>query len=285
MMKRIRKMFMLLTVLCMCGGLLTCLDASAETKYVYDQANLLTDEEERELQTYAENFKDTWKMNFMVVTTDNAEGKSSMEYADDFYDAHFSEESEVDGMLYLLDMDNREIYLSTSGLAIRYLTDDRVESVLDEAFEYVVDGDYYGTFKAFFEATEKYLNKGIPKDQYNYDVETGEIDYYEDSEDLSSPGRIDGIEVFLAFFIALIVALVTVLIVKATYRLKRYKDLEYDAYTDGNIALTVKEDRLVNQFITQRVIPKDDDSSNGGSGSSVHSSSSGRSHGGGGRSF
>ena len=282
MMKRIK---IILVMLCLCGGFFVGLDASAETKYVYDQADLLTDEEEQEFQSYAESMKDIWKMNFMVVTTDDAEGKSSMEYADDFYDSHFPEESEVDGMLYLLDMDNREIYLSTSGLAIRYLTDDRVESVLDAAFEYVADGDYYGTFQAFFDASEKFLNKGIPKDQYNYDVETGEIDYYEESEDLSSPMRIDIYEFVLSFFAGLLPAGITVLIVKASYRLKRRKDLEYDAYTDSEISLSVKSDRLINSFITQRRIVDDDHDSGSSGRSSTHSSSSGSSHGGGGRSF
>lgn len=284
MMKRIK---ILLMMLCLCVSLFAGFEVSAEENYVYDQADLLTEDEELELQSRAEVMKDTWEMNFVVVTTDNAEGKSSMEYADDFYDAHFSEASEVDGMLYLLDMDNREIYLSTSGLAIRYLTDDRVESVLDEAFEYVADGDYYGTFQAFFKASENYLYEGIPEEQYNYDVNTGEIDYYEeDLEDYSSPMRIDIYEFVFAFFAGLIPAVITVLIVKASYRMKKYKDLEYDAYTDADIQLNEKTDHLVNTFVTHRRIPKNNgNSGGGGSRSSVHTSSSGRSHGGGGRSF
>lgn len=286
MMKKIR---MILMMVCLCGGLFIGLEASAETKYVYDQADLLTDEEELEFQSYAEVMKETWEMNFMVVTTDYAEGKSSMEYADDFYDAHFPEESEADGILYLLDMDNREIYLSTSGLAIRYLTDDRIDSILDEAFEYVAEGDYYGTFQAFFDETENYLYQGIPEEQYNYDVETGEMDYYDDSEEYSSPMRIDIYEFLFAFFAALITSVITVLIIKASYRLKKYKDIEYNAYTDGEIVLSAKSDRLINTFVTHRRIPRNDESSggsrSGGSRSSVHTSSSGRSHGGGGRKF
>lgn len=283
MMKRIK---ILLMMLCLCVSLFAGFEVSAEENYVYDQADLLTEDEELELQSRAEVMKDTWEMNFVVVTTDNAEGKTSMEYADDFYDVHFPEGSEEDGMLYLLDMDNREIYLSTSGLAIRYLTDGRVESVLDEAFECVADGDYYGTFRAFFDASENYLYEGIPDGQYNYDVNTGEIDYYEEDseEDYSSPMRIDVYEFVFAFFAGLIPALITVLIIKLTYRMQKRKDLEYDAYTDADISLTEKTDRLINTFITHRVIVEDDND-DGGSRSSVHTSSSGGSHGGGGRSF
>ena len=278
-----RKLRLWLSVICFCTGLFTVMDVSAETVYVYDHADLLTIEEEEELQNYAEVMKDTWKMNFLIITTDDAKGKSSMEYADDFYDAQFPEESEMDGVAYLIDMDNREIYLSTSGHAIRYLTDERIDTILDAAFEYVADGDYYGTFKTFFNESEKCFYDGIPENQYNYDVNTGEIDYYQE------PMKLTFGEFLFAFAAALIPAAVTVGFIKAKYQLK-FEDFHYDAYTDSEVQLSVKSDRLVNKFITHRRIPKNDSSSGGsrgggGSRSSVHTSSSGRSHGGGGRSF
>ena len=196
-----RKLKVILAVLFLCAGLFSTMNVLAESDYVYDYADLLTTEEEAELQNYAENFRGNWNMNFLVVTTNDAEGKSSMEYADDFYDARFPESSEEDGMIYLIDMDNREIYLSTCGEAIRYLTDSRIDHILDEAYNCVADGDYYGTFVTFFDETDYYLNQGIPSDQYNYDVETGEKDYYYDSYE--APKRITLME----FVIALVAAL------------------------------------------------------------------------------
>jgi uncharacterized protein len=279
MMKKLR-LWMMAVVLC--AGLFVGLEASAETMYVYDQADLLTEKEEEKLQDYAEIMKEVWEMNFLIVTTDDAQGKSSMEYADDFYDAHFPEESEIDGMAYLIDMDNREIYLSTSGIAIRYLTDDRIEKVLDEAFACVAEGDYYGTFEAFFDESEKFLYKGIPEDQYNYDIDTGEVDYYEE------PMKLTFGEFLFAFVAGLIPAGITIGVIKAKYQLK-FEDFHYDAYTASNVNLSTKSDHLINTFVTHRRIPKNDGhsggSGGGGSRSSVHTSSSGRSHGGGGRSF
>lgn len=279
MMKRIKLLF---TAICLCVGLAMTMHVSAEEVYVYDQADLLTTEEEEELQSYAEVMKDVWEMNFLIITTDNAEGKTSMEYADDFYDARFPEDSQEDGMAYLIDMDHREIYLSTSGTAIRYLTDDRIEQVLDAAFERVAEGDYYGTFEAFFDESESWLYEGIPKDQYNYDTETGEIDYYQE------PMKITFGEFLFALVVALIPALITIAIIKAAYQLK-FEDFHYNANTDSEVNLSLKEDRLVNSFVTNRRIPKNTGSSGGSSGggsrSSTHHSSGGRSHGGGGRKF
>ena len=282
MRKKLKRLF---AAVCFCGALFMTMNAAAETDYVYDEADLLTTEEEAALQQYAEIFSANWNMNFLVVTTDDAEGKSSMEYADDFYDARFQESSEEDGVLYLIDMDNREIYLSTCGMAIRYLTDARIDNILDKAWNHVADGDYYGTFTAFFDETERYLNQGIPSNQYNYDVETGEKDYYYDTS--KEPMRLTFTELLIALVAGLAAAGGTAAFVTAKYQLK-FEDFHYDAYTDSDVQLSVRSDHLVNRFVTQRRIPRNDGNSGGGGGggrSSVHHSSSGRSHGGGGRGF
>ena len=242
MMKKVNKLWMLLWL---CMVWMMTMSVSAEEYHIYDHADLLTVQEEEYLENLVTEREEQWNMNFLVVTIDDAQGKSAMEYADDFYDAQFSEESEEDGILYLIDMDNREIYLSTSGTAIRYLTDSRIESILDEAYEYVVEGDYYGTFVTFIEETEGYLTKGIQSDQYNYDVETGEIDYYRE------PMGITFGEFIFAFVAALIPAGITIGIIKAKYQLK-FEDFHYDAYTDSDVRLSVKSDRLVNTFVTDR---------------------------------
>ena len=252
MMKRFR-LFFAAICLCVIFGITT--HASAAEPLVYDDADLLTAEEEAALQQYAESFKETWGMNFLVATTADAGGKSTMEYADDFYDARFPEVSEEDGVLYLIDMDHREIYLSTCGKAIEKLSDAEIEKILDAAYACAAAGDYYGTFEAFFEETDHQLQ----------------------------PMRITLGEAIFAFVAALIPAGITMGVVKAKYQLK-FEDFHYDAYTDATVSLSVKSDHLINKIVTHRRIPKNTGDSGGG-GSSSHTSSSGRSHGGGGRSF
>lgn len=275
-----RNLRILLCGFCLLAGMIFCQDSYAAEKYVYDEAFLLTMEETEELEQMAGQFSERWGMDFGVATTDDALGKTSRDYADDFYDAHFDISDERGGVLYLIDMDNREIYLSTCGQAIRYLTDERIERILDEAYAEIADGDYYGTFEAFFEATEEYLERGIPSGQYNYDTETGERDYYQE------PKIITRWEIMLAVLAGAAAAFGTCGFIVGKYRLK-FEDFHYDAYTDSKISLSVNEDRLVNTFVTHRHIPKNDghSSSGGGSGSSVHHSSGGVSHGGGGRKF
>ncbi len=279
-----KKINRILPVLCLAAGIFLSTECFASEIHIYDDADLLTAEEESGLEAQIERMHESWDMNFLAVTTEDASGKSSMEYADDFYDAKYPEASEEDGILYLIDMDHREIYLSTSGEAIRYLTDARIERILDEAYEAVAEGDYYGTFQAFLDATEDYLSQGIPSDQYHYDVETGERDEYHAPVSAQSP-KITVTEAVIALVAALLAAGGTCGVIVGKYQLK-FEDFHYDAYTDAEVRLWVNEDRLINSFITHRKIPQNNgNSGGGGSRSSVHHSSSGRSHGGGGRGF
>lgn len=272
-----RNLRILLCGCCLLAGIFFCRDSSAAEKYVYDKAALLTMEEAEKLEQTAGEFSGRWDMDFGVVTTDDAEGKTSRDYADDFYDTHFDITEGRGGVLYLIDMDNREIHLSTCGQAIRYLTDERIERILDKAYAEIADGDYYGTFEAFFDATEAYLERGVPSDQYNYDTETGKRDDYYNSAPKSK--KITFWEAVIAVIAALSAAFCTCGFIIGKYRLK-FEDFHYDAYTDSDIGLGIREDRLVHTFVTHRRIPKNN-GSGGGAGSSVHHSSGGVSHGGG----
>lgn len=75
-------------------------------------------------------------------------------------------------------MDNRELCISTEGKMVRYLTDSRIEAVLDDMYGYAAAGDYYQAAGAFVEDLEVCYDNGIAADQYNYDSETGKISRY-----------------------------------------------------------------------------------------------------------
>lgn len=246
---------------------------------VYDDAGLLTTEEGTAVNDEITTLKEKTGWNIYAVTTEDAGGKTSVEYADDFFDEHSTEAE--DGVALLIDMDNREIYLSTCGKAIRYLTDTRIDSILDDAYNEVSEEKYAECFNAMLNGIEKYYDQGIPDGQYNYDTETGEVSVYH---------SLTMGEILVAVVLAVIVFLCVYFGVIGTYRLK-FNKYQYDFRKFGEVTLDDKKDLLVNSTVTHRHIPKND---GGGSSSSSHSSSrqssthhssSGRSHGGSGRKF
>lgn len=251
--------------------------AGMAENYVFDYAGLMSEDEITALEMQIAAMKEKTGWDIFAVTTDYAEGKSAVAYADDFYDERTAEDS--DGILVLIDMDNREIYISTCGNAIRYLTDARIERVLDDGFYYVSNGEYASCLSAMLSTSEYYYDAGIQESQYNYDVETGAVSEYR---------TLTWMEVVPVFFLAVVVGLVIFFSVKKSYSMKggRY---EYPYMKYGKLDITDHQDQFLRTHTTHHRIQTS--SSSGGSSrsssgrSSTHRSSSGRSHGGGGRRF
>ncbi|MBO5525016.1 MAG: TPM domain-containing protein [Roseburia sp.] len=248
---------------------------AAQKGNVYDEADLLTEQETDALAEKISALMETTGWNIYAVTTDDAGGKSAEAYADDFFDSHSTEQE--DGVAALIDMDNREIYLSTCGEAIRYLTDERLDYILDDAYGEISEGNYAACLDAMIDGTAEYYEGGIQQKQYNYDEETGEISVYR---------SITLWEALIAVVIAVVVFGAVFGCIVGKYRLK-FGNYEYDFRRFGSMELKHSSDVLVNTAVTHRRIPQNN---GGGSHSSsgrstTHHSSSGRSHGGSGRKF
>ena len=124
----------------------------------------------------------------------------------------------------------------------------------------------------FLSGAEYFLKEGIPGNQYNYQEKVKSISIFDVAIALGG-GTIAG----ALFYIS----------VKSRYSMKNPgHSFSYKTNSIVNVANT--EDRLVDSFVTHRIIPKptNTNSSGGGGGrSTVHHSSGGKSHGGGGRKF
>lgn len=242
---------------------------------VFDEAGLLSNEQITSLETEANQLSESYNMDIVITTTNDAQGKSPREYADDYFDyGGFGVGTDFDGILFLIDMDNREAYISTSGIGIRYLTDERIERILDEVFESgLSDGDYYGATMGFLNGTRNYLQMGIPSDQYN------------EPEDAVVPNKLTFFDVLVGLIGGTTTGGIFYGTTKSKYKLRNPGNAF--SYRNNSIVNVVpSEDKLVDSIVTNRIIPKPVNTNNSSSGrSSTHRSSSGRSHGGGGRKF
>lgn len=265
-----------------CSGAALAAEADAAQDvadgYVYDAAGLLTADEISDLNDEIASFMEESGWNVYAVTTDDAQGKSATAYADDFFDEHSTEQE--DGVALLIDMDNREITISTCGIAIRYLTDSRIDNILDAAYSKISNGDYNGCMHSMLTGVENYYEKGISEGQYNYDSETGKISRYH----VLTLGEIFGV-----LAVAIGAGCIIYFTISNSYKV-RGKGYYYAYQQNSRVNLRVKEDRLVNQTTTHHRISTSSGSSGGHSSShsgrsTTHTSSSGRSHGGGSRKF
>ncbi len=260
--------------------LIICSPVSSAAGYgVYDNAGLFNGGEYEALLEKAQSLSETAEVDIIIVTTDDAGGKTSRDYADDYYDYNgFG----PDGVLLLIDMDNRNAYISTSGIMIRYLTDARIDSMLDDVVTELADGGYYSAAVKFLNRTEGYLGAGIPDGQHNYDSETGEIDEYHDVEAVKS---LTAGEIIVSLAVGAAVGLAVVGGIKRSYSMKT-TGYSYPYASKGSLELSQRADELIDHHVTRTVIHvHHDNDGGGGSRSTTHSSSGGNTHGGRGRSF
>ena len=254
-----------------------CVDASSK---IYDFADLLSDQEEETLFLEVSDFIKETNYDLAIVTINENPKGTARNYADDFYDYNnFGNNATRDGLVFLIDMDTRELYISTTGYAIKTYDDSRIESILDSGYYYISDEEYYEVFSNMIEKTSYYYSLGTPNDNENLIF-----------DDNGNPYYVREMPYVLIIFLTVIITLIPTLICYFKTRLK-IKVLSTNSYLE-NQEITLKTDRLVNTIITHT--PRYSSSGGSGSsgsgssshgGSSFHSSSSSSSHGGGGRHF
>lgn len=109
---------------------------SGQTR-VFDQAGLFSETEKIQLEEEIAQCRKNTKMDVVVVSA-YADDRTAEEYADDYYDyGGFGVGKKASGVLLLYYMDGPgqsggECYISTSGTMITLLTDERIETILDD---------------------------------------------------------------------------------------------------------------------------------------------------------
>lgn len=257
-------------------------EADFAERRVFDRAGLFSEKERLSFEEQMKSMRTEMNMDVVLVTTADAEGKTAEEYAEDFYiDGDFGTGKDYSGVLFLIDMDNRELYIVPVGNMNRFLTDQRWNDILDDAYEGASSGDYGACVLAYLTGVSKYYHEGIPGGQYNYDEQTGKISVYR---------SLTPWEVLLAFFGALLAAGLSCFGVAGRYAMKGGSGGR-KAYQAGcRFECSNQADILVNKTVTHTTIPKNNGGGGGGGGggssgrSTVHTMS-GRTMGGGGRKF
>ena len=85
--------------------LLSVLPTSAAEQRVFDNADLLTAEEEQNLQQFCEDAKEEYDIDFAYLTTKDTEGLSTREYGAQFYiEQNLGVGEDYSGAIFVLDM-------------------------------------------------------------------------------------------------------------------------------------------------------------------------------------
>ena len=255
MKKRIISFF----VCALCLFLMLSVFVSAEgPARLVDEADILTDSEEAELTEKLDSVSVKNEADVVIVTVNSTGDLSPMEYADDYFDYNgYGQGEGRDGVLFLIDMGAREMWISTSGLCIDAIGDYEIEYIFDSMSIYIEDEDYEYAFNRYIDECDYYI------DGYKNGYET---DYF--ALAVASIG------------FGIIVSLIATSVMKKKLKSVAFQSEAANYVKKGSMNVSLSNDLFLYKTVTR--IKKEKESS---SGSSTHTSSSGRTHGGGGRSF
>ena len=131
---------------------------AAPTQYVYDYAGLLTDSEKASLENLAAELSAERGIAFIILTTNDTDGKYIKDYMSDFVDnSEVGYESPGGSTAIIaLDMMNRDVYLAAFGNAKTYLDYKRLEKIREKVTPALSEGNYEKGFEQFIDQAHYY---------------------------------------------------------------------------------------------------------------------------------
>lgn len=246
-------------LLCVILALLLAVPAYAADSQprILDKADLLTAEEEAVLEEVSYQFCVENSLDAVILTVNDLGGKSISTFADNWYDQNgYGVGTDSSGLILVVSMAERELYISTCGEAINRLNDRELDGIIGEISYDLSDGSYFSAFIVFFDAVER-----------NLDYDSGAV----------NSGEAPKINWLLSILIGAVAAAITVMIMSGTMNTKRKQHSAGDYVRQGSYDLKNRQDIFLYSNVSK--VKREQNNSSGG-GTSVHRSSSGRSHGG-----
>lgn len=242
--------------------------AVSHSRFV-DNANLLSEPDAAALRTKLDEISRRQQCDVVVVTVASLDGKSSADYADDYFDSNgYGIGKEKDGLLFLVAVNgkDRSRWISTSGYGITAFTDAGIDYILKQTRSEMNDGNYAAAFTAFADLCDQFLTQAKTGTPYD----TGNL-----PKEKANPA----VAIVLGLVIGAIVSLVILLFEKRKYKNVRLQPQAQNYIREGSLVLTSSGDTFLYSAVSRT------ERTQNHSGSSTHESSSGGTHGGGGDRF
>ena len=133
--------------------------ADQQYRYIKDEADLISSEEEAMLETKLEEINQRLQFDVVVVTVGNTGVLSTTEYADKYYeDNGYGYGPNRDGVLLLISYDDGRWATTTAGYGITALTDYGLDQIEEELVDNLNRGEFYKAFDEFASRCDEYVS-------------------------------------------------------------------------------------------------------------------------------
>ena len=152
-------LFFLPLLLLLSWGISAQAESTNQKHYIYDDAQLLTEEETAQLETLSNEQSQERNTAFVIITLNGTEGKTITQYMEDFYDEQALGYDQPHGntALLIMDMQERDVYLAGFKKAEQYLDSGRLEMIRNKITPALSEGEYYQAFSSFINTAHDYM--------------------------------------------------------------------------------------------------------------------------------
>ncbi|NDO45410.1 TPM domain-containing protein [Clostridium sp. MD294] len=247
--------------------------AAANMPRLVDDAELLSDAEKTQLLYKLDEISERQQTDIVVVTVPSLRGVSSVKYADDFYDYYdYGFGDEKDGILFIISMEERDWYISTTGYAITAVTDAGMKYMSEQFLNDLSEGNYAEAFTIFADLCDDFITQAKAGKPYDVDNMPKEPFWFIGN-------------FLICFGIGFIISLIVTGIMKSKLKTIRPQSAADIYVKNGSMNITKNSDLFLYSHIDRRKKPENNSSGSHSGGSNTHTSSSGRTHGGSGGKF
>ncbi|NLP48648.1 MAG: hypothetical protein GX345_06865 [Clostridiales bacterium] len=247
---------------------------AADLPPVNDNAELLSDYKLGHLNQLAQEMGDSYGLDLaLMVVEDMGVATNAQQYAQALYEEHgFGRGDDKSGLLFLLNMQERDWAFHTQGRAEEIFGDFEEEILNDQVLPKLGQEDYYSAFSSFYDELNLCLARWEVEgsDRADKPVQTEGDGQNTSDKKMGVAGKIILILV-LPLLVAGIVCFTFYQKMKTAHEAKS----AHQYLSEEGLILTHKEDRYTHQEQTTRRIERDDSSSSSSSGGSSSSGSSG----------
>lgn len=241
--------------------LLMGFQAEAQEKKVVDMADLLTAEEEEQLQKRLTGIVNDYQCDVVVVTTESISGNSVEEYAENYYDNHgYGFGSDWTGIMLFISMEERDWDITAEGKGTEIFTDYGRREIGDRIVGMLSDGEYFDAFMKFADLSEEFLRQAEYGKPYDVD--------HTFSEPMSA-----GVKLAISAGAAFVISLIVFAVLFSQLKSVGFQSGAREYVRKGSFRLTRANDLFLYRTVSRREI--EDNPPHSGGGSTTHTTSGG----------
>ena len=227
--------------------------AKESEEFLYDEADLLTDEQEAELVKKLTEVSHATNAQVVIATMASMDGGDIDSFVDYLYDSMgFGYGENHDGVLLLVCMDPREYRILSNGYAGTAIGPDQIDTLCDFMETYLPNGHYVAAFNSFADQCGEFL------------------EYYQ----MGSPFKV-GKNLAISLIIGIIAGLIAAFVMKGQLKSVRKQDQAHRYVKPGSMTVNVQYDIFLYRTVTRTKKQERIESTSSGSGGTTRSKGGG----------